>query len=215
MSWIEHLRSANWGLAGCVLIFSYLLGCFTAGYYLVRVRTGQDIRTIGSGNVGAKNVGRVLGKGGFFLTLLLDFAKGSLAVWAARQLAADERIVAAALLAVVVGHIWPAQLRFHGGKGMATALGALLVLDPHLVLAFAMVFLLCFAVLRKTVLPGLLAFAGLPLAGVFLDHSPASVFALALLAALVLFAHRKNLAAEFHQLSGRRNIRPEPDQTQP
>ena len=112
----------------------YLLGCLTLGYYLVRWQTGQDIRQTGSGSVGAKNVGRVLGVGGFMLTVLADLAKGALAVWLVSHYLADERLAALAMLAVVMGHIWPAQLGFHGGKGVATAFGAMLVYDPRMAL---------------------------------------------------------------------------------
>ena len=70
MPWIEQFEPANWAEAGWIALGAYALGCFTTGYYLVRMWTGQDLRELGSGNVGAKNVGRVLGKTGFFLTLL-------------------------------------------------------------------------------------------------------------------------------------------------
>src|SRR2546428_11226923 len=98
----------------------YLIGCFTAGYYWVRWRTGQDIRHEGSGNVGARNVGRLLGPPAFIATLLLDLGKGALAVGMALYFGLRPEMVIAAMLAVVVGHNWPMQLRFHGGKGIAT-----------------------------------------------------------------------------------------------
>jgi acyl phosphate:glycerol-3-phosphate acyltransferase len=127
MPWIEQLRSADWTRAGGIGLAAYALGCFTTGYYLVRWRTGRDIREVGSGSVGARNVGRLLGWRGFLATVLGDFGKGALAVWAARQFTTDDRLVALAMPAVVAGHLWPAQLRFRGGKGMAAALGALLI----------------------------------------------------------------------------------------
>ena len=70
MPWIEQLQSANWSQASYIALSAYLLGCFTTGYYLVRMRTGQDIRELGSGSVGAKNVGRILGWRGFLTTVL-------------------------------------------------------------------------------------------------------------------------------------------------
>src|ERR1035437_1663501 len=151
MAWIEQLRSADWNRAGCIGLGAYGLGCFTAGYYLVRWRTGQDIRELGSGSVGARNVGRVLGWQGFLAAVLGDFGKGALAVWAARQFTTDDRLVTLALPAVVAGHLWPVQLRFRGGKGMAAALGALLIYDYRLTVPFALLFAGAFAVLRKTV----------------------------------------------------------------
>src|SRR5438876_4068176 len=163
MLWIQQLRSANWSLAGWISLFAYLLGCFTTGYYLVRARLGQDIRELGSGSVGAKNVGRVLGWTGFLVTLAGDFGKGAFVMWAAQHFTTDARLLGLAMLAVVGGHVWPAQLRFHGGKGVATSLGALLVYDYHVAVAFAILFCAGFLMVRRTVLPGLFAFVCLPL----------------------------------------------------
>ncbi len=214
MQWIESLRSTNWNQASAICLLSYALGCITAGYYLVRFAANKDLRELGSGSVGARNVGRVLGKGGFLLTVLLDFGKGVLAIWGARHLTTDDRLVALAMLAVVIGHIWPVQLRFHGGKGMATSLGALLMYDPPLALSFAVLFLCLFAWIRRTVLPALFALTCLPLAAMVLDRGPYKETLLLLLAVVVIVAHRKNLTREFSQLAARRHPQPEPDHTQ-
>ncbi|MCX6922054.1 MAG: glycerol-3-phosphate acyltransferase [Verrucomicrobia bacterium] len=208
MLWIEQLRSVNWSEAGGVFIAAYALGCFTTGYYLVRLRLGQDIHSSGSGSVGARNVGRLLGWQGFLVTVLGDFGKGALAVWAAQHFTADARLVLLAMLAVVAGHVWPVQLYFRGGKGMATALGALLAYDYQLALAVALLFAMAFAALRKTVLPGLFALACLPLISWYLAHGPAEMAGTALLAGLVLLAHRKNLMTEISHLLERRTVQP-------
>jgi len=88
MPWIEQLWSVNWADAGCIFLAAYALGCLTTGYYLVRRRTGQDLRILGSGSIGARNVSRLLGWRGFLVTVLGDFGKGALAVWAARHFTA-------------------------------------------------------------------------------------------------------------------------------
>jgi glycerol-3-phosphate acyltransferase PlsY len=196
MHWIEQLQSANWREGSCILLAAYFLGCFTTGYYLVRWWKGQDLRSIGSGNVGAKNAGRLLGSPGFVLTSVGDSIKGALAVGLARFFSTDDAFAGLALLAVVAGHIWPAQLRFRGGKGVVTSLGALVIFDVRLACAFALLFVLARAVVRKSVLPGLIAFAALPLAGLFLERPPATIAITSLLAALILATHRKNLLAE-------------------
>src|SRR5580698_1890510 len=132
MDWNQYLASASWlRSAGCV-VAAYLIGCFTTGYYLVRVWTGRDIRDIGSGSTGARNVGRVLGKAGLILTAVGDLGKGALAVWLARAFSHDDISAALAVPAVVAGHLWPVQLKFHGGKGIATSFSALLVFDYRL-----------------------------------------------------------------------------------
>jgi acyl phosphate:glycerol-3-phosphate acyltransferase len=219
MSWIEYLHSADWNQAGAICLFAYLLGCFTSGYYLVRLIARKDIREMGSGSVGARNVSRALGLPGFCMTVSLDFAKGALAVWTARQFfPADDTMVALGMLAVVVGHIWPAQLRFHGGKGMATCLGALLVYDPLLAATFTVLFACLAATFRKATLPAMLALVCLPVASLLLDrnpHIPAKVALVSILVGLVLLAHRKNLAGEFAQFLARRHLEdPKPDHSQ-
>jgi acyl phosphate:glycerol-3-phosphate acyltransferase len=182
---------------------SYILGCFTAAYYLVLLRTGQDIRTMGSGTVGARNAGRVLGRAGFAATFAIDVAKGALAVAAARTLGAAPWAVMLVAVAVVAGHIWPAQLRFHGGKGLATALGAMLVYDYRVVVAVVLLGLLVYTVLRKVTLSVLAAIALTPLALFGLRWPAITVIGLLVLAALILLAHRQNLRAQLGELRPR------------
>ena len=213
MPWIEQLQSANWSRASSIALGAYILGCFTTGYYLVRICKGQDIREFGSGNVGAKNVGRSLGWMGFLLTVLCDIGKGAFVVWAARHFTKDDRVVVLAMLAVVAGHVWPVQLWFRGGKGMATSLGALLIYDYHLAVAFVILFACAKMVLRKTVLPGLLAFASLPLVSMYLEHDHSKIAGISILAGLVLITHRKNLMDEVWHLIERRDVRPKRNQS--
>jgi len=212
MDWIQQLQSVNWHwVTGCVLE-AYVLGCFATGYYLIRARTGEDLRTIGSGSLGARNAGRVLGKAGFAVTLLGDFGKGALAVWIAREWTGDNRLALVALLAVVFGHLWPAQLRFHGGKGVGTSLGALLVFDHPVALMFPVLFLAGFALARRTLLPAMFAFACLPMMAWFLDRGHFTVAMLTILTITILFAHRKNLTEEFTALAARRTAAAKPQQ---
>lgn len=216
MPWIDQLQRANWNQAGGIVLGAYILGCFTTGYYYVRLRTDQDIRDLGSGSVGAKNVGRILGWKGFLVALLGDFAKGAFAVWAAQHFTLDKRLIELSLLAVVAGHVWPIQLRFHGGKGMATSLGGLLVYDYHLALTFAVVFLVAFATMRKTVLPGLFAFVCVPLASTYMywGPDPARVVSMSVLAGIVLITHRRNLSDEFAHFLERRHAEPKPNRNE-
>lgn len=172
---------------------SYALGCISVAYYLVRVQTGGDIRDVGSGNAGARNVGRVLGRGGFALVFLLDAAKGALAVWMARKLGFGVAGELLAMLAVVAGHVWPAQLGFRGGKGVSTAYGALLVLDWRLALAGQALCLAGAAVSRQFVLSGLVAISLVPAIALGLGLAAPTVLSLAVLGALIVWAHRTNL----------------------
>lgn len=213
MSWVNPSFAPflTPGLGAGVGVGSYLLGCFTAGYYLVRFARHKDIRQEGSGSVGARNVGRLLGSPGFMAVLLLDLGKGALAVALARHFAADESLALLSLLAVTVGHIWPVQLRFCGGKGVSTSLGALLVLDYRLALTFAVMTAIGLVFLRNFSVSGLLAFLLLPLVAMAWQRPPALVVGISLLAALVLFAHRKNIEEEITRLTARRPVPPGPE----
>lgn len=205
MAWAEQIRAAGMGPTLATVLGAYVLGCFATGYLLVRARTGRDIRDFESGSTGARNVGRLLGKTGFFLTLAGDFGKGALAVWASVRFTENPALVILALLAVVAGHIWPAPLHFHGGKGVATSLGALLVFDWRLAVAYAVCFVIGLAVVRKTTVPGLAAFLSLPFTSWWLNRDAATATALCVLAAMVLFAHRRNIIEEFPALDERRD----------
>ena len=201
------MHSVPYAKETLVMLLGYALGCFTSGYYLVRWRTGDDIRWLGSGSVGATNVGRVLGRPGFFLTVLCDFFKGLFAVWLTRYFQLNPTGTVLTMVAVAIGHIWPAQLWFHGGKGVATSLGALLTFDYSIAFTFAALFLVVYAALRNFVLAGLLAFALTPLALFAADYSLTSVFGVSALALLVLIAHRKNIPDEIHKLMTGRKLK--------
>src|SRR3954463_12343934 len=124
---------------------AYLLGSIPFGYLLVKTFTGTDVRTQGSGNIGATNVARTGKKGLAIATLVLDTLKGFLAVWVGKNIAIQgpiaisresflEKLVLGAVLAAlfaVVGHMYPVWLKFKGGKGVATALGVYLALAPN------------------------------------------------------------------------------------
>src|SRR5215212_6067812 len=121
---------------------AYLLGAIPFGYLLVKWKTGNDVRISGSGNIGATNVLRTTGRAAGIATLLLDIAKGYLAVWiAARVTGNDPRWTSGAALAVIAGHAFPVFLKFHGGKAVATFVGAFLYLAPAAVAAVSVVFI--------------------------------------------------------------------------
>ena len=196
-----EIELMSYGQDLCLVVAAYLLGCFTAGYYWVRVRTEQDVRAGGSGSTGATNVARLLGRPGFLVTFLLDCAKGVVAVAAAQYAHSHRAAVALAMLAVVAGHIWPVHLGFRGGKGVATSLGALLVYDYHLLLIVGALGVIPLALLRNLTLAGMAAFVLAPFAVFRSDRFElADVFALSGLAVLILIAHRRNIREEVGKL---------------
>jgi glycerol-3-phosphate acyltransferase PlsY len=184
------------------IIVAYLLGCIATAYYVVRLRTGQDIRQLGSGNVGGRNAGRVLGRFGFVIVAVGDALKGLLAVLFARYLGVGEWTMALVMLAVLAGHIWPAQLRFRGGKGAATFIGALAGYNLSIALLTAGVFVLLFVLLRSFTLAGLLALVLTPFGMLLLGRPRFEIVTVALPVLLVLFAHRENIRTKLQSRSG-------------
>ena len=160
-----------------------------AAYYLTRLRTGRDVRALGSGNAGARNMLRTGGKADAVATLLLDCVKGSLAVLFGQLVLHQEWAGPLAFVAVIAGHIWPAQLSFRGGKGAATTLGAMLVIDPRVTLLALVGGTLAGAATRNITVAGLTAIAIVPAIFALLGASRPSATAVAIACALVLIAH--------------------------
>jgi acyl phosphate:glycerol-3-phosphate acyltransferase len=177
------------------LAAAYLLGAIPFGYLLVKWRTGADIRAAGSGNIGATNVLRTAGRGAGVATLLLDIAKGYVAVWLAGHLTAENIWwTSAAALAVMAGHAFPIFLHFKGGKAVASFVGAFLRLTPIPLAAVLAVFVVVVAVTRHISLGSIVAAATFPLA-VWLILHPAwpLVIAAAIAGAFVVYRHEENI----------------------
>jgi glycerol-3-phosphate acyltransferase PlsY len=112
------------------LLLCYAIGCVVTAWYVVKWRTGADLRTLHSGTTGARNAGRVLGRWGFAIVALLDGLRGLLAMTLAASFGLREWWLVLAGVAVLAGHLWPAQLGFHGGKGIAVGVGVIVWLLP-------------------------------------------------------------------------------------
>lgn len=174
--------------------FSYLLGSIPFGYLLVKFSLGEDIRQRGSGNIGATNVSRISTILGI-ATLLLDACKGSAAVLIALLVfPAQSSLPAFAALFVVLGHLFPVWLKFRGGKGVATGMGAFLLLAPKSVLAVIAIFFLVVLFFRYVSLGSIVAVMFFPiLVWIFHTTSASLVFAAVMAAVLILLKHRENL----------------------
>ena len=192
-----------------IIIIAYLLGSIPFGYLIVRRKVGADIRETGSGGTGATNVSRRAGKAAGVFTLVLDALKGAVAVEWARVVAGPsftaEWIVAAAAIAVIVGHIFPVWLRFRGGKGVATGVGVFLMLAPIALLCAGVLFAAIVLFTRYVSLGSMVAAATIPLfvwmQSVFVvpvaDLRPLLTAAI-VGAVLIIFAHRGNIGRLAH-----------------
>lgn len=176
-----------------LVALGYVLGSIPTGLLVARWQRGVDIRRHGSGNIGMTNVLRAVGKGAAALTLVGDLAKGLLPVLLARAWLTSPWAIGLVALAAVIGHLFPVFAGFHGGKGVATTLGASLPLLPGPLLIAFLVFVTCVALRRQVSLGSLAAAAALPIAA-FAWGSPAAYVLYALMAAtLIWYRHRGNI----------------------
>jgi glycerol-3-phosphate acyltransferase PlsY len=175
------------------LVASYLIGAIPVGFLVARAAGGFDIRGKGSGTIGATNVLRTLGPVPAVLTLVGDVVKGYLAVRVAEVLGPEPAWGAAGALLAVVGNCWPVFLRFRGGKGVATALGAFLALVPRAVLPSAALWIVVAAIFRYVSLASIAAVLALPV-GTFMLGYPREALGAAVVSSLViLWRHRENI----------------------
>jgi len=193
-----------------VLLGSYLLGSIPFGYVAGKIR-GIDIRKIGSGNIGATNVVRVLGKRYGYSVFVLDFLKGFSAVKISMSIATDagpewaspEIFGIFAAIASVIGHSFPVWLKFRGGKGVATSAGALFGLIPLAALIGVLIWVLIFWFTRYVSVASVVAAATLPLVILIMTrlnqiHGNALFYSSLGLAAVVMWRHRSNFSRLMH-----------------
>ena len=187
-------------LSGALAVFSYLIGAIPTGFLVARAR-GIDIRTVGSGNIGATNVFRCVGRSWGILTFILDFLKGYLPATVfpliVRHYSGQFPNVTLALVygcLAVAGHNWPVYLRFKGGKGMATGAGALLGFAPVIMLAGIAAWLVFFLATRYVSVASMLAAVVIVVAAWGLEHERMLVpLTLTIMGAVIIWRHKSNI----------------------
>lgn len=182
-------------LTSCTLLIlvAYLIGTISPGYLLVKIIKGIDVRKTGSGSLGARNVGRILGRKGFYVTLLADIFKGAAAVYLLVALQCPPFVTVSASIAVIAGHVWPVWLGFRGGKGIATSIGVFAVLDQTVLLFGGILVVTLYVVTRRFLLSWLVSLLALPLIMFSLDYSRYTAIALLVTAFIIIFAHKDNI----------------------
>jgi len=176
-----------------LLAAGYLLGSVPFGLVIARGTGNVDLRRVGSGNIGATNVLRTVGKRAAALTLLGDIGKGALAVGLARWTGASASLVAAVGLAAVLGHLFPVWAGFRGGKGVATTLGVVLGAMPSVGGLLVVIWVAVAAITRYSSLAALVATATMPLLVWLADGRPAMLALSGALLVLVVVRHRENI----------------------
>ena len=186
-----------------IVVTAYLLGSIPTGYLLMRLIHKQDIRAVGSGNIGATNVLRSGGKGLGALTFLFDMGKGCASVglgallwWMLHIPAPIRSAEALAALCAVLGHLFPVWLHFRGGKGVATGFGVFLVAAPLAALAAISVFIVVLLLSRYVSLASVLGAAAFPFFAYYLVHGDRPAFYVAvqaIVASLIILKHHQNI----------------------
>lgn len=191
------------------MVIAYLLGAIPFGYIAVKLSTGKDVRSSGSGNIGATNVLRTTGKAPAVITLVLDIAKGFAAVWIAALLTANEPAdqplwTSLAALAVMAGHAYPVFLRFKGGKAVASFVGAFLYLTPEPMLATMLLFVLIVAGTGYISAGSVIAAGTFPLGVWLILHPPVEVVVASVIAGVFIVVRHKENLERIH--AGRENV---------
>jgi len=177
-----------------ILLAIYLIAAIPTGVVVTRLMGLDDVRSKGSGNIGATNVYRVAGQLPGVLTLLGDILKGFLPLLALKLwLVTTPLQLGIAGVVAIVGHCYPIYLGFKGGKGVATALGIFLVLDPPALLAGCLMFLAAFAISRYISLGSVLAAATVPLATLLLGRPLPMILSACTIGSLIVWRHRDNI----------------------
>jgi acyl phosphate:glycerol-3-phosphate acyltransferase len=178
-----------------VLLAAYLIGGIPFGYLLVKLKSGEDVRSMGSGNIGATNVLRTTGRAAGILTLLLDIGKGALAVWIADRFTLGSPVwMSAAALAVMAGHAFPVFLNFRGGKAVASFVGAFLYLTPMPLFATFILFVIIVGASRHISMGSLIGAACFPLGVYLIDHPPLPILAASIIAGVfIILRHKANI----------------------
>lgn len=181
------------------IIIAYLIGSIPTGYLIVKAKTGQDIRTVGSGSTGATNVKRVLGKKWFFIVMFLDAIKGALPVVIAKILSStiisDTYGIYAVISAifVIIGHSKPIFLQFKGGKSVASGVGTILALNPLVGLSIAVIWSIITYVSKYVSLGSIIALILSPIL-MYLFKNPIGYVIYCVIAAIyIVYLHRENI----------------------
>ncbi len=189
-----------------LICVSYLIGAIPTGLLLTRMLGGEDIRKVGSGNIGATNVYRVAGRKLGLITLLGDCVKGIIPLLLAMALSIAGTGLALVAVAAFIGHCFPVYLGFKGGKGVATGLGIFLVLSPSAVLLSLLVFALILWKWRFISLASISAAALTPFFVAFFSRSFSLFLATVVIAAIIIWRHRANIERLRNGTENRFNI---------
>ncbi len=179
-----------------IAVLSYLIGSIPTGYIIVKTKTGQDIRQVGSGSTGATNVKRVLGKKWFFIVMILDAIKGMIPVILTKLLIYGDELGLCAVIAaimVIVGHSKPIFLGFKGGKSVASGIGTIYALNPLVGLILTLIWCIITWFSKYVSLGSIITLICAPFLMFYLKNPVAYTFYAAIAAIYIIYLHRQNI----------------------
>jgi len=177
-----------------ILILSYLLGAIPNGLIFGKLIWKKDLRRFGSGNIGATNAWRVIGKQAGILIFLLDFLKGALSVVLAKIFVGSALVMVAAGLLAILGHTFSIFLKLRGGKGVATGLGVIAMMMPKVTAIIFLTWLVIFLVTRYVSVASIIAAALTPILAIFFAEPIEFIIFGVLAAAFIIFRHKENIS---------------------
>jgi acyl phosphate:glycerol-3-phosphate acyltransferase len=174
-------------------LLSYFIGNLMTGYTIVKLSRNKDIRDLGSGNVGARNAGRLFGKKFFVLTFLGDALKGALVIYCGQSFDYSPCQQLVGLELAVIGHILPVFLRFNGGKGVSTFIGGMLAFNPLISVVIIAGYLIIYPFTKSFTVAGLISLIIIPLYYYFYEDSHDSALIILGMVIIIIVAHSKDL----------------------
>ena len=180
-------------MAAGILILSYLLGSIPNGLIFGKLIWHKDLRNFGSGNIGATNAWRVIGKQAGILIFLLDFLKGAISVMLAKIFVDSALVMVAAGLLAIIGHTFSIFLKLRGGKGVATGLGVIAMMIPKVTAIVFLTWLVIFLVTRYVSVASIIAAALTPILAIVFDEPIEFIILGLMAAAFIIFRHKENI----------------------
>ena len=174
-------------------MLGYLIGAIPFGQIFSRLKGNIDIQKVGSGNIGATNVARALGTRWGILTFLCDFGKSALVVFVALHIMNNINLAALSGIAAVIGHCYPVYLKFRGGKGVAAACGAFVVINPAAVGIAFLIFVALMIITRIVSLSSIMAVLNFPWISNLLDSSRMLIYSALIVALIITYRHKENI----------------------
>lgn len=170
-----------------------------AGFFVVKFLGKKDIRVEGSGNVGARNAGRVHGRSSFILTFIGDALKGAIVIFLGEYFKLSPEFLLAGLGFAILGHVKPITLKFKGGMGISTFIGGMLAFEPITALIIILGFLLLYPILKSFTFAGLGSFILIPVSFYFLGIQPLANFISSILVMIIIFIHWEDISERFYK----------------